>query len=349
MDIPIRLKSRVRNVVDRTTGALGFRLVRADRWSLRPTLDSTLDVNLHSSGWQAPGDAVEYLRSDNPRLLQLRRDYGQLDWPVRDHSRWEDDKVRAFLNLGYFRGDNIIIWHYRDGTSRTELLYYVFLRYTLDQGGGELLEKLGEDGAFGCWTYSFPGQPPCSRDLLDSVNELMFLDRQMSVLSSPGLRVLEIGAGYGRLAYRFTQAVPDVADYCCVDAVAESTFLCEFYTGFRKVTPPVRVSPLTAVPSLAPGAFDLAINVHSFSECSLAAIDWWMAQLERLGIRRLFLVPNEPEGFLSTEPDGTRLDYLPTIEGHGFELTVEEHVLRDEAVRSLLDVRDRFCIFDSAR
>lgn len=349
MDISVGLKSRARRAVDKTTGALGYRLVRVDRWPTKPTLDAAMDVNLHSSGWQPPADALQYLRSDNPRLLQLRHDYDQLDWAVRDHSRWEDRKVRSFLNLAYFRGDNIYIWHYRDGTARTELLYYVFQRYILDQGGGKLLEQLGEDGAFGCWTYNFPGQPPCSRDLLDSVNELMFLDREMSVLSNPGLRVLEIGAGYGRLAHRFVQAVPHVADYCCVDAVAESTFLCEFYTRFREVAPPVRVTPLTGVPTLEPGAFDLAINVHSFSECSLGAIDWWMEQLERVGVSRLFLVPNEPEGFLSTETDGTRLDYLPVIRSHGFGLAAEEHVLREEAVRDLLDVRDRFCIFERGK
>lgn len=346
-EIPIKLKSRVRRVVDRATGTLGYRLERVDRWSSKPTLDAALDVNLHSSGWEPPAEVAEYLRSDNPRLLQLRRDYGSLDWEVRDHSRWEGEKVRAFLNLSYFRGDNIYIWHYRDGTARTELLYYVFLRYILDEGGAELLERLGEDGAFGCWTYDFPGLPPCSRDLLDSVNELMFLERELSVLSTPGMRVLEIGAGYGRLAHRFVHAAQNVADYCCVDAVAESTFLCEFYTKFRGVAPPVRVAELPEVPSLVPSTFDLAINVHSFSECSLAAITWWMAQLERLEVRTLFLVPNEPEGYLSTEPDGTRLDYLPVIESHGFQLTTEEHVLRDEAVRDLLDVRDRFCIFRS--
>lgn len=343
--IPVKLRSRVRRAVDRATGTLGYRLERVDRWSSKPTLDAALDVNLHGSGWQPQADVAEYLRSDNPRLLQLRRDYDELDWAVRDHSRWEGENVRSFLNLSYFRGDNIYIWHYRDGTARTELLYYVFLRYILDEGGDDLLERLGEDGAFGCWTYSFPGLPSCSRDLLDSVNELMFLERQLSVLSSPETRVLEIGAGYGRLAHRFVQAAPHLADYCCVDAVAESTFLCEFYTKFRKVAPPVRVAELSQVPSLVPGTFDLAINVHSFSECSLAAINWWMGELERLGVGTLFLVPNEPEGFLSTEPDGARIDYLPAIESHGFELAAEEYVLRDEAVRDLLDVRDRFCIF----
>jgi len=336
--------------MDRLTGTLGYRLVRADPiLQPRATLDAALDVNLHSSGWEPSAEVAQYLRSDNPRLLELRREYGRLDWPVRVHSRWEDSKVRSFLNLSYFRGDNIYIWHYRDGTARTELLYYVFLRYILDQGGGPLLEALGEDGAFGCWTYRFPGHSSCSRDLLDSVNELMFLDRELSILSSSGIRVLEIGAGYGRLAHRFTQAVPTTADYCCVDAVAESTFLCEFYAGFRHVSPPVRVTPLVEVPSLIPNEFDLAINVHSFSECPLSAITWWMAQLQRIGVSKLFLVPNEPEGFLSSEPDGTRLDYLPVIQSHGFELRTEEHVLRDEAVRDLLDVRDRFCIFERVR
>jgi SAM-dependent methyltransferase len=219
----------------------------------------------------------------------------------------------------------------------------------MDRDHRGLVASLGEDGAFGCWTYDFPGYPRCSRDLLDSVNELLFLDRTLSLFDQKGLRVLDIGAGYGRLAHRAAQALPGLADWCCVDAVPESTFLSEFYLAFRGVAPPTRVVALDEVPALEPGSFDLAVNVHSFSECTRAAIAWWMAELERLRVPRLFLVPNEPSGFLSTEPDGRRLDYLPVLESHGYHLSTEELVFNDPAVRALMDIHDRFCIFELER
>ena len=53
--------------------------------------------------------------------------------------------------------------------------------------------------------------------------------------------MLDIGAGYGRLAHRMSAAFPQLEDYCCVDAVPESTFLSEYYLRHRGCTPPARV------------------------------------------------------------------------------------------------------------
>ena len=51
---------------------------------------------------------------------------------------------------------------------------------------------------------------------------------------------------------------------------------------------------------------DLAVNIHSFSEMSIAAIDEWLRQLVRLEIPSLLVVPNDDEGILSVEADGIR-------------------------------------------
>jgi len=321
-------------------------------------LDTPFDLRFHSTKDSLPPGAEEYLSSDNERLRELRDSYRRLDWPVTRHSRWRDDAVAGWLNLKYFRGDNIIMWHYRNEASvgiadaddervrHNRLFYFTYLRYVLDHGGGELAELLGEDGAFGCWMYEFPGYPACSRDLLDSVNELLFLDKHLSLMSRSGLRVLDVGAGYGRLAHRATQALSGLADYCCVDAVPESTFLCEYYARARNVVPPVRVTPLPDVPSLQPNHFDLAVNVHSFSECRLEAVEWWMSQVARLGIPYLFVVPNEPSGFLTTEVGSSPKDYLPAIEANGYRLVVDTPAVEDAAARDALGIRDRYCLFE---
>jgi SAM-dependent methyltransferase len=225
------------------------------------------------------------------------------------------------------------------------LKYFIFLKYILGRDRRGLVDALGEDGAFGTWVYRFDGYPPCSRDLLDSVNELDFLDREFSIFDRTNLRILDIGAGYGRLAHRAAQALPGLVDYCCVDAVAESTFLSEYYLAFRKASPPARVLPLPRIPELEPESFDLAVNVHCFSECTRAAIAWWMDQLARLRPPMLFIVPNDPQGFLSLEADGSRLDYLDLVTDAGYRLIIDQKVFEDAAVGDLLYIKDRYCLF----
>ncbi len=304
-------------------------------------------VDISDTSTALPPGAEEYLRADNPRLRELREEYAKLDWPVTVRGRWTDDVVDPWLVLHYFRGDTPYVWQYREPDRRYAMLkFFAFLRYVLDHDPNSLVERLGEDGAFGCFTYRFPGYPPVSRDLLDAVDEISFLEEETKILSSDGLRILDIGAGYGRLAHRIGTAVSTLGAYACVDAIPQSTFLCEYYMRYRGLVPPVSVVPLPEVPALQPGAFDIAFNVHSFSECPREAIAWWMEQLVRLRVPRLFLVPNEAEGFLSTEADGSRLDYEDLITGAGYRSIATRRKFTDEAVRELIDIHDRYCLFE---
>ena len=147
----------------------------------------------------------------------------------------------------------------------------------------DLLDRLDEDGAFGCWTFRYPGHPLYSRDLLESVNEINFLERELSLSARASLSVLDIGAGYGRLAHRMTRRRRNLADYCCVDAIPDSTFLCDYYLGHRGARLPLGRCRSTSSARLRPRSFDLAVNIHSFPECTLEAVAWWLqlvAQLE---------------------------------------------------------------------
>jgi SAM-dependent methyltransferase len=228
------------------------------------------------------------------------------------------------------------------------LKYFIFTDYVLSRDSQGLLEHLGEDGAFGAWTFQYAGYPRVSRDLLDSVNEILFLDRQLGLLDRCHLRVLDIGAGYGRTAYHMIQAA-DVSDYCCVDAVPESTFVCEYYLQHRGCAPPARVVPLHELDdAIVPGSFDLAINIHSFSECTYAAVSWWLEWIERLRIPHLLIVPNDRDELLAFESDGTRRDFRPLVEGAGYELSACEPVFDDLAVQELLRVPDQFLLFRRA-
>jgi SAM-dependent methyltransferase len=288
---------------------------------------------LHDERVPLPPGAAQELRPDHPRLLELRAAYAALDLPVRATSRWSPERVGAFLDLQRFRGETLITWHYREDPQATERRYDAMRRHVAAHDPGGILGRLEEDGAFGCWTFDPAGTGPVSRDLLDSARELAFLDRELGIGARPGLRVLDVGAGYGRLAHRMTTAFPDVGDYCCVDAIAESTFVSEYYLRFRGACPPARVVALHELEAaLEPGAFDLAVNVHSFSECTLAAVAWWLALLARLRVPSLLVVPNEPTELLSLEADGSRRDFAPALERAGYELVRREPVYDDPAV-----------------
>jgi SAM-dependent methyltransferase len=260
-------------------------------------------------------------------------------------SVWSDDHLSE-TDLRYFRGESPYVWNYREWPRAMVLKYFIWMEYVASRDSRGLLQRLGEDGAFGCWTFEYPGYPRVSRDLLDSVNEIMFLDRTLGILDRPRLRVLDIGAGYGRSAHRMTQAASCIDDFCCVDVVPESTFISEYYLQYRRCTPPARVLPLPdAADHLEPEYFDVAINIHSFSECTSEAIAWWARLLNRLRIPRLLIVPNEGERLLAWERDGTRTDFRSLIEDAGYSLVQSEPVIDDPAVRELLRLNDYFLLF----
>jgi SAM-dependent methyltransferase len=292
-----------------------------------------------------PPGAAQELSERNPRLRELRDAYAALDLPASDGSRWQRESIDAFLDLRYFRGETLITWHYRELPRITRLKYFVLMRYVLERDQLGLFDRLEEDGAFGCWTYAYPGYGRFSRDLIESVNEISFLERELRLSERERFSVLDVGAGYGRLAHRMAEAYPRLSDYCCVDAIPESTFLSEYYLRYRGCAPPARVVGLDGVADLAPGGFDLAINVHSFSECTLGAIAWWVDHLSRLRIPRLLVVPNEPTELLSLEADGSRLAFGPLLEEAGYSLITQQPVVEDPAVRELVPLSDHFHLF----
>jgi hypothetical protein len=54
-----------------------------------------------------------------------------------------------------------------------------------------------------------------------------------------------------------------------------------------------KVVPLDEVDDfLSATRIDVATNIHSFSECRLEAIEWWVTRLARAGVRYIMVVPN---------------------------------------------------------
>ena len=102
-------------------------------------------------------------------------------------------------------------------------------------------------------------------------------------------RVLDIGAGYGRLADRLMTAFPGIF-VACADPITMSRFVCRRYLtsrGFPSTVPVLHPDQVSALRRI-----DLAINVHSWSECTPEEVEWWMHTLRIMKVPRLFVVPH---------------------------------------------------------
>lgn len=282
--------------------------------SIRP---STPDC---SNGFvRLPSGAAEYLRHNNPRLRELKQRYKH--HPATRHSLWSQRYLRRELRLDHFRGDNAYLYQKRFGS---DAAYALTTEYALAHDEIGLLNKLEDDDLFGNCLVNFDDRFFVSRELLDSVLEINFLNRELNLQTRSEFTVLDIGAGYGRLAHRLVQALPNLERVLCTDAVAESTFISEFYLRFREVDRKAHVVQLDEVESvLANCTVDLATNIHSFGECTFASISWWLDLLEAHRVKFLFIVANG-DGLGSTEAAKTNIDYLPAIIQRGYRLRIRQ-------------------------
>jgi putative sugar O-methyltransferase len=192
---------------------------------------------------------------------------------------------------------------------------------------------MSEDGAFGSFSVRVGGRE-VSRDLLDSIAEIYFLERHLQISKRGGFRILDIGAGYGRLAYRASEAWPGLGGYLCTDAVASSTFLSEFYLKYRGLGDRARAVPLDEIEEVAgSGRIDLAVNIHSFSECQPATIEWWTRLIASNGVKHLMVVPNFADASGRRVLTNDRTDFTPILEKHGYRLIAAEPKFADPVVQ----------------
>jgi hypothetical protein len=260
-----------------------------------------------------PAGADEALRHDHPRLVELRSRYR--GHPATNGSVWNERYVRREVDLRQFRGDNAYVWQRRRHSCAAA--YALTAGYVERHDPLGLLETLGEDGVFGAHVYDVDGVR-VSRDLLDSVLEITFLEEELALSQMDAPVIVDIGAGYGRLAHRMLTAFDHVR-YLCTDAVPESTFLCEYYLAFRGLGA-AEVLPLDHVQEgLAGRQVALAVNIHSFVECPLAATAWWLDVLAAHRVPYLMVVSSH-DHLLSRERSGARRPLQSLVESSGYEL-----------------------------
>jgi hypothetical protein len=279
-----------------------------------------------------PDGAVEYLDDGNPRLKDLLARYSRFNANVTTPLVWTNEFMTGD-HLRWFRGDETYVWQLR-GPNMNRLGYTVTTYYVKAIDSLGLLDKLPDDRLFGNNTFQIAGRP-VSRDLLDSIIEIAFLERHLKISSLTSPRILDIGAGYGRLAHRAVEGLPNIGEYLCVDAVAASTFISEYYLKFRQCAR-ATVLPLDQIDeALARAPVDLALNIHSFSECQLSAVEWWLALLAKHRVRHVMIVPNTGRhGGRSLATNDGR-DFAPLIQQYGYKQVVREPKYRDPTVQDL--------------
>jgi len=288
------------------------------------------DSDTAGSAPSLPGDAHSYLRPGNPRLRQLERDYASFDRRVTESVQWTSRTVRGH-DLLNFRGDNAYVWQVQGG--EREVNYAISASHIESVDNLGLLDRLAEDGAFGAHSFALGGRS-VSRDLLDSIAEISFLHRHLGIAGKRELRVVDVGAGYGRLAHRMVSGLPNVTRYLCTDAIPVSTFISEYYLRFRGIEDRARAVPVTEIEAvLGECPVDLAINIHSFSECRISAVAWWLRVLRDHNVGHLMVAPNALDHGGTRLLTNTREDLMPLFAEFGFELAASEPKYSDPFVQ----------------
>ena len=222
---------------------------------------------------------------------------------------WNRQHLKNF-DVARFRADSIYVWQTRQFQ---EINYYLTYLYILEIDKLGLLGRLQELGDYGVETFSFENGK-VSRDLMDSVIEINYLNDVLSLSNQQDLQILDIGAGYGRFAHRILESFPE-SNVTCIDAIPLSTCISRIYLGSFIQSKRATVHDLESLNEVKPKEFNLAVNIHSFSEMSLKSVKFWINFLVKNEVEFLFVVPNGPELALN---DGTNFGLL--LQQAGFEI-----------------------------
>ncbi|MBS1249622.1 MAG: hypothetical protein MAG431_01202 [Chloroflexi bacterium] len=334
-------------MLKKITGKL-FRKIAASRgYKLVPgklLFDWQKELGVHKSPPKIdlPPGAAEALRYQNPTLVEYCQRYAAFDERVTTPLKWTQDLV-SDRDLQTFRGHNAYV--YQTGSLTRNIVAYTLAAYYIkanDPFG--LWDTLQEKGDFGVLAHKVDGKL-ISRDLLDSILEINFLESLLKLSSWENLSVLDIGAGYGRLAHRMVAAYDNLGQYLCTDAFPVSTFLCDYYLRYKGIGEKAKSIPLDEIEKrLEKTTINLAVNVHSFSECQWSAIDWWMSLLQKNRVKYLMIVPNTGEQLLTFD----RKDFLPLVEEKGYRRIALAPKYNDPAVQKYGANPDHYHLFQLA-
>jgi len=231
------------------------------------------------------------------RSNELDALYNDLGLYPHDLGVWNRKHTHR-LDVSNFRSNNVYVWQTTNSYENQYLTSFLLAKL---QDHTNSLGLIFEDGAYGAKTYEFLGEK-VSRDRIDSSLEINFLIDCVSAEILHGSRVLDIGAGYGRLAKNLCKVFPSI-EVGCVDSIPISTAISEFYLQPQVDTGQITIYDLLNYVDIPLNSIDLATNIHSFSEMSLESVKNWAFFLSKIRVPRLFIVPNSSELRLNTGED----------------------------------------------
>ena len=249
------------------------------------------------------------LNVNNPDYTEIYDRYFKVK---SDHSFWIDwFDDSDFKN---FKGENVFVTQLA-GLRSIKKAYENTVSYAIKIDELGLMGIFDEDRKFGVESVKI-GKESFSRDRVDSVIEINYFSRLMGITSESELRLVDIGAGYGRLASRVLQAFPNAYVFCG-DVVPQATFLCNFYLKFKGFNS-FKFKCGSYDELTLEGTFDIAVNIHSFSEAPLDSIKKWL-DIVSSKTKYIFIVPSGDE-LASMEYDGSRLCYMDYLKYLGYQL-----------------------------
>lgn len=309
---------------------------RYDRLSDRLHLSDNALRQDQRSSLNLPDGASYLLIPSNTRLTDLTQRYRAINSPAMNSSLWTEAFTQQEVDLYRFRAEGVYVWQRQE--INTDAHYTLSTYYLKSIDSLKLWQQLSEDNLFGCYTTQVANHI-VSQDLLDAIAEIYFLERHLGLSHQSNFNILDIGAGYGRFAHRLVQSLPRVGKVFCTDAIATSSFLCEYYLKFRGVDHSAITVPFDELTTtVAPHSVQLATSIHSFSECGIEAIAGWLELLAQLQVPYLMVVPDALENggkqLLSYEKDQSRVDYQPLLAKYGYRRIACEPKFLDPAVQA---------------
>jgi hypothetical protein len=316
----MNIKLLALNSVQKLLGLFGWRLTKKWNNNFKPIM-----------GEEAL-DSLAYLTPSNERLQGIIKNYTALEQNITSSRTW-DWRAGSISTefLQNFRGDRAFVWQMK-GLDMPEIRYLLTTYYTMANDKLQLFDRLSIDSVFGNAVFKIHNRL-VSRELLDSINEINFLDRELSISSIENLKILDIGSGYGRLAHRCSEALANLNTYYCTDGVPSSAFLCDFYLRYRNISKGKMVEMGMVENELKDELIHLAVNIHSFSECSMDSIEWWISLVRRLDIRYILIIPNAYEDGGNRLLNNERENFQGIIEKNEYRLILKTQKYADPLVQ----------------
>jgi hypothetical protein len=218
-------------------------------------------------------------------------------------------------DLANFRGENVFVTQIGRGFLKKKYLNSYL--YSLGVDHAEVYSKLDlDDGAFGAIRVKIGKDTIVTRDQIDSVIEINYLIKKIQLNPEEEIKFLDIGSGYGRFASNALKFFPRATVFCA-DVVPQASFVAEYYLHQIGFLDRVRLGSYDQLKNA--GNFDIAINIHSFSESPYESIEKWILIVRKAQVKFLFIVPSG-NGLMSYEPDKSRKDYFPLLTSSGYDL-----------------------------